>query len=127
MHSNSRLFAGLGINLGLRQAGNVRTLQVVLELADLLAALNPAFTVSLTSLISQLVQGGPVRRMVVAEFDITAHRLHKMARWDMLTQVLIELELLSSIGVNQRSDQFEESPDNEWHYDKILVIRHKFP
>lgn len=40
----------------------------------------------------------------------------------MLTEVLIELELLSSIGVNQGCDQLEESPDDEGHYDRKLVI-----
>jgi hypothetical protein len=115
MLSPSSLFAGLGLNLGLRQARDVFTLQVVLELADQLATLNPAFTVSLTALFSQLVQCRPIGCMIVAELDITTHRLHKMARRDVLTQVLIELELLSSIRVNQGCDQFEESPDDEWH------------
>lgn len=122
MFSHSSLFAGLGLNLSLRQARNVLALQVVLELADLLTILNPAFTVRLTSLVSQLVQSRPVGCMVVAEFDITTHSLHKLARRNMLTEVLIELELLSSIGVNQGCDQLEESPDDEGHYDRKLVI-----
>lgn len=125
MLSHSSLFAGLGLNLGLRQARDVLALQVVLELADLLTTLNPAFTVSLTSLVSQLVQSRPVGCMVVAEFDITTHSLHELARWDVLTEVLIELELLSSIGVNQGCDQLEESPDDEGHYDRELVTCHK--
>lgn len=125
MLSHSSLFAGLGLNLGLRQARNVLALQVVLEFADLLTTLNPAFTVSLTSLVSQLVQSRPVGCMVVPEFDITTHSLHKLARRDVLTQVLIELELLSSIGVNQGCDQLEESPDDEGHYDRKLVTCHR--
>ena len=111
----SSLFAGLGLKFGLGQVGNVLALQVVLKLADLLATLNPAFTVRLTALFSQLVQSMPVGCMVVAEFDITTHGLHKLARRDVLTQVLVELELLSSIRVNQGCDQFEESPDDKGH------------
>ena len=125
MLSPSSLFAGLGLNLSLRQARNVLALQVVLKLADLLTTLNPAFTVSLTSLVSQLVQSRPVGCMVVAEFDITTHSLHKLARGDVLTQVRIELELLASIGVNQGCDQLEESPDDEGHYGRKLVTCHK--
>lgn len=125
MLSPSSLFTSLGLNPDLRQAGNILALQVVLELADLLTTLNPALTVSLTSLVSQLVQSRPVGCMVVAEFDITTHSLHELARWDVLTEVLIELELLSSIGVNQGCDQLEESPDDEGHYHRTLVICHK--
>lgn len=48
-----------------------------------------------------------------------------MTRRDVLTQVLIELELLSSIRVNQGCDQFEESPNDEGHYDRRLVTCYK--
>lgn len=121
MFSHSSLLASLSLKLGLRQVGNVLALQVVLKLADLLATLNPAFAVRLTSLVSQLVQSGPVGCMVVAEFDITTHRLHKLARRDVLTQVLIEPELLVSVRINKGCDQFEESSDNEGHYGRKLV------
>lgn len=94
---------------------DVLALQVVLDLADLLATLDPAIAVGLVTLLRQLVQGGPVDGVIIAKFHITADRLHQMAGRHMLTQVLIELEFLPSLRVNKGCDQFEESPNDEGH------------
>lgn len=105
MHPSS-WFLGLSIctTCALRHTRDVFSLQIVFELADLLAALDPAFVVSRAALVGQLVQCEPVGRMVVTELDITTHRLHEMARWHVLAQVLVELELLASLRVNEWSD-----------------------
>lgn len=96
-------------SLGLGHARDVFSLEVVLELADLLATLDPALANQLTTLFGQLIQSGPVDRVVVAELNITTHRLHELAGRNMLAQVLVELQLLTSLGVNEGCDQLEEA------------------
>lgn len=95
---------------------DVLALQVVLDFANLLATLDPAVAVSFVTLPRQSVQGGPVNGVVIAEFHITTARLHQMAGRHMLTQILVELELLPSLRVNKGRDQFEESPHDEGHW-----------
>lgn len=56
---------------GLRDGGYVLSFQVILNLANLLATPNPAFTESCSPVISQLVQRGPVACVIIFEFDVT--------------------------------------------------------
>lgn len=102
-----RLFACGSLALG--HARDVLSLEVVLELADLLATLDPALSNQLTALFGQFVQSGPVDGVVVAELNVTTHRLHELAGRNMLAQVLVELQLLTSLGVDERCDQLEEA------------------
>lgn len=58
---------------GLRNRGYVLALEVILDLANLLATLDPPLPVSCSPVISQLVQRGPVACVIIFEFDITTN------------------------------------------------------
>lgn len=114
-----RQFGGRALGLG--HARDVLALEVVLKLADLLAALDPALTNHFASLFSQFVQSGPVDGVVVAELNVTTHRLHELTGRNMLAQVLIEFQLLTSLGVNEGRDQLEEARNDPRHYEQTRV------
>lgn len=101
--------------LALGEAGAGAGLEIVLVFADALAALDPAFMILGSPLIGQLNQSRPVLGMVVSEFNIAAHGFHQLLGRHMLSQVFVELELGSGVGVDEWGDQFEESHDHEWH------------
>lgn len=104
----------LSLTIGsLRDRWDVFALQVIFDLANLFASLDPSFTVGLTTLISQLVQGWPIGGVVIFELDITSNRFQQLAWGDMLSQILVELELLPGQWVNKRRDYFEETPNQE--------------
>lgn len=84
-------------------------------LSNEFASLDPTLAVCLLALFSQLVQSRPVERMVIAELNIPSHGLHQMAGGYVQTEILVELHLLASDGVDKRSDQFEKTPDHERH------------
>lgn len=115
----TKSFAGRSLCLSvgsLRGRGYVLALQVVLNLTNLLATLDPPFAVSLAALISQLVQSGPVGRVIIFELNIASNRLQQLTGRNMLPQILVELELLTSQWVDKRCDHFEETPDQERNY-----------
>jgi hypothetical protein len=73
------------------------------------------------SLFGQLIEGRPVNRVIIFEFEVPTHGLHELTRRDVLAQVFVELELLSGIGIDERCDQLEESPNNEGYYEEEEV------
>lgn len=106
----------------LRRAGNILALEVVLKLANLLATLNPTLTLGFTALFSQLVQSGPVDKVVVLKLHITANGFQELLRRYMVTQVLVVLELFPGGRVNERRDDLEEWPNIEGGYDTLAVF-----
>jgi hypothetical protein len=69
--------------------------------------------VAFTAGCSQLVKSRPVDRVVIFEFEITTHGLHEVAGGNVLSEIFIELELLSCVGIDERCDQLEEPPNEE--------------
>ena len=97
------------------QTRTITGLQVLFILADVLPALDPAMTVFGSPLFGQAVQSRPVRGMIVFEFHIAAHGSHKLASGHMLAQVFVEFEFLPGLRVDERGDDLEEAPDDEWY------------
>lgn len=77
----------------------------------MLATFDPTFAVFVSSHFSQLVEGGPVHCMIVGELDITTNCFHQLVRRHELTQILVELELLSCNGIDEWCNQLEECFD----------------
>lgn len=121
LDTRSRLSLPVRGTPSLGHARDILALEVILKFADLLATLDPALTVCLASLLSQLIQCRPVSRVVIAELNITADRLHKMTRRNMLAQILVEFELLPGLRVDEGCDQLEKAPNHKW-YCRISVI-----
>lgn len=61
------------------------TLQIIFELANLLAPTDPALAVCLTTLFSQLDQRWPIYGVIIAELNLATHGFHELTRRNVLT------------------------------------------
>ncbi|KAB8360933.1 hypothetical protein FH972_024665 [Carpinus fangiana] len=85
--------------------------QVQLVLADALTTVNPALLVRRATLVAQLVQQRPILVVLVHKVRSAAKLLVELLGRHMLLQVAIEDDLLVGVGIDEGTNELEESVD----------------
>jgi len=94
----------LELSLALRQTLPWSAPEIVLMFPDEFAPFDPSLAIFVPPFLRKFVEGRPVNRVVIFELDVSTSALQEMSRRYMLTEVLVELELLPRHGVDERRD-----------------------